>query len=70
VARDEADAESDLDLIVDKPNGAVMDLFELARVKTLAEALSGRPVDVFSKFAVDRSERFKRRIEKEILRVF
>lgn len=55
VARDEAGAESDIDLLVEfnEPVG----LFEFARLQMWLEALLGRPVDLVTRDALRQSMR-------------
>jgi predicted nucleotidyltransferase len=69
-ARDEADTSSDLDVIVDSPDGEAFGFFALSRVMDKLEALFSRRADVISRAGLNNAERFRNRIEKEILNVF
>ena len=49
VARDQADEQSDVDVIVDTSDGQAPGLFRLARITDELERILGRPVDVISR---------------------
>ena len=70
VARDEADGESDVDVIVDTPDGRAPGLFRLARITDELERILGRPVDVISRRGLDHAKDLKRRVELDLVDVF
>jgi uncharacterized protein len=70
VARDQADEGSDIDVIVDTPDGTAPGLFALARISQELEHVLGRPVDVISQRGLDHAVDFKHRIANDLIDVF
>lgn len=69
VARDTADAGSDVDLIVETTPDRPITLFTIGPLHDLFEALLGKPVDVIDKAGFDKAERLRRRAG-ELVHVF
>jgi predicted nucleotidyltransferase len=69
-ARDAAGDGSDVDLVVDTPDGTAPGLFQLARISDVLERILQRPVDVISKRGLDHTKMLKRRLSSELLDVF
>ena len=70
VARDQADEQSDVDVIVDTPDGQAPGLFLLARITDELERILGRPVDVISRRGLDHTKALKRRVAIDLVDVF
>ena len=70
VARDQADAASDVDVIVDTADGAALGLFALARVSEQLERILGRPVDVISRRGLEHTTSLKRRVAADLVHVY
>ena len=70
VARDKAGEGSDLDVVVDGPNGEALGLFRLARVADRLESILNRPVDVISRRGLEHAQSLKRRIAGDMVDVF
>lgn len=70
VARDQADEQSDVDIIVDTPDGQAPGLFRLAQITDELERILGRPVDVISRRGLDHTKWLKRRIAIDLIHVF
>ncbi len=70
VARDQANEQSDIDVIVDTPDGQAAGLFLLARISDELERILGRPVDVVSRRGLDHAKALKRRIASDLVDVF
>lgn len=67
VVRDEARADSDIDLLVDFVPGRPRGLFEFVELKNALEGILGRPVDLITRASI--KPRLKERILGESLRV-
>ncbi len=61
VARDSADSDSDVDLIVETASDRPLTLFTIGLLHDLLAAMLGRPVDVVDLRAFERAERLKKR---------
>ena len=70
VARDEGGPESDIDLVLGGSPERPMTLFSMARAEALLERLFGRKVDLTSQQGLDRADRFKERISRDLVSVF
>lgn len=70
VARDQADEGSDIDIIVDTPDGTAPGLFALSRISQELQLVLGRPVDVISRRGLDHEIGFKQRIFGDLFNVF
>lgn len=70
VARDEAGDLSDVDVVVDTPDGGAPGLFRLARISSALERILGSPVDVISRRGLDHTTDLKQRIAAEAVHVF
>lgn len=70
VARDEAHALSDVDIVVDTADGRAPGLFALARVANALEATLARTVTVISRRGLDQTTRLKRRVTPDLVVVF
>ena len=70
VARDQADKRSDVDIIVDTPDGQAPGLFRLARIADELERILGRSVDVISQRGLDHTKMLSRRVETDLVDVF
>lgn len=70
VARDEADAESDVDLIVDSPDGQALGLFKLIGVSDEVERILGRRAEVFSQAGLDHTRQMRERVAPDLVDVF
>jgi predicted nucleotidyltransferase len=67
MARDEAGADSDVDLIFDYQRGR-LGLFELMDVKEAAARILGRPTDIMTRDSLHKT--LRRRIEASALQIF
>jgi predicted nucleotidyltransferase len=67
-ARDEADAESDLDVFVDYDPAKKFSLFDLAGIKVLLEEKLGIEVDVTTRDSLH--PLLRKRIERSAIRIF
>lgn len=70
LARDEAHADSDVDVIVDTADGSALGLFRLGDIKEQLELILGRDVDVFSRRGLTHAQTMKQRIAADMLDVF
>ena len=70
VARDQADEQSDVDVIVDTPDGQAPGLFLLARITDELERILGRPVDVISQRGLDHTKLLRHRAAADLVHVF
>jgi hypothetical protein len=70
VARDQADEQSDVDVIVEAPEGAPMSLFDLMGISDELERILGRSVDVFSQAGVNHAKKFHARVAPDLVDVF
>lgn len=70
VARDQADEGSDIDIIVDTPDGTAPGLFALSRISQELQLVLGRPVDVISRRGLDHATELKQRIANDVIDVF
>ena len=70
VARDQADEQSDVDVIVDTTDGQALGLFVLARITDELERILGRPVDVISQRGLDHTNLLRRRAAADLVHVF
>lgn len=70
VARDQADELSDVDIIVDTPDGQAPGLFRLARITDELERILGRSVDVISRRGLDHTKSLRRRVAIDLVDVF
>lgn len=70
VARDAADAGSDVDVVVDGEDGAPLGLFRLARIADELERILGRPVDVVSKAGLTHAAALERRVRADLVHAF
>ena len=70
VARDQANEQSDVDVIVDTSDGRAPGLFRLARISDELERILGRPVDVISRRGLDHTKALKRRVAIDLVDVF
>lgn len=69
-ARDQADEQSDVDVIVDTPDGEAPGLFRLARITDELERILGCPVDAISRRGLDHTKMLRRRVEPDLFHVF
>lgn len=69
VARDEADAASDVDLLID-PADPDFSIFTLARVQAACADILGAPAEVHDYGGYQRLPDFRRRVEADLIRVF
>jgi hypothetical protein len=69
VARDEADAGSDIDLLVE-PADQTFTIFDLALVRDMLVRELKSPVDVHDYGGYRRLKAFREAVEKELVRVF
>jgi predicted nucleotidyltransferase len=67
MARDEAKAESDVDLFFDYQRGK-LGLFELMEVKEAAARILGRPTDIMTRDSLHKT--LRKRIEASALQIF
>jgi predicted nucleotidyltransferase len=70
VARDHADAFSDVDIVMDTLTGEAPGLFALARIKDQLVEILGCSVDLISRRGLDHAERLKHRVAPEIVEIF
>ena len=70
VARDQADNQSDVDIIVDTPDGQAPGLFRLAQIANELERILGRSVDVISRRGLDHTRLLSRRVVADLVDVF
>jgi hypothetical protein len=70
VARDTAGGSSDVDVVVDSPDGQPLGLFRLARVADALEHILGRRVDVISRAGLEHTKTLKGAIAPDLLDVF
>lgn len=70
LARDEAHAQSDVDVIVDSADGSAFGLFRLGDIKERLERILGRDVDVFSRRGLTHAQAMSQRIAADMLDVF
>lgn len=70
IARDQADEDSDVDVIVEPPEGAPMSLFKLMSISDELERILGRSVDVFPQAGLDHAKKFHARVAPELIDVF
>lgn len=70
IARDEADENSDVDVIVDTEDGQAFGLFKLANIADELERVLGRKADVFSRRGLDYAPKFHGKIGSELIDVF
>ncbi len=61
VARDSANASSDVDLVIETTPDQPVTLFTIGPLHDLLSRVLGHPVDVIDKEGFDRAERLKRR---------
>jgi uncharacterized protein len=61
VARDRANLDSDVDLVVETVPERPLTLFTIGPLHDLLASILGRPVDVIDKVGFERAERLKRR---------
>lgn len=69
VARDEADIDSDVDVVVDAFPGAPLSLFDIANVEAIVERALNRNVDVVTRGSLQ-STHFASEAEKDAVRAF
>jgi uncharacterized protein len=69
VARDQAEAGSDVDLLVESAN-PTFSIFDLVRVKALCQQILGVAADVHHHGGLKRAETFRRNIAADLIRVF
>jgi predicted nucleotidyltransferase len=70
VARDEAGEQSDIDVILDRPDGEAFSFFEMSDIMDVVARILNRRADIISKCGLKFAPRFNRRIEKDIVHVF
>jgi hypothetical protein len=70
VARDTAEEASDVDVVVDSPDGSPLGLFRLARVAEALERILDRPVDVISRAGLNHASAMRRLIAADIVDAF
>jgi len=70
VARNQADDESDVDVIVDSVDGEALGLFALGDIKEQLERILGRDVDVISRRGLNHAVAMKQRVAVDVLDVF
>lgn len=70
LARDEAHAQSDVDVIVDSADGNAFGLFRLGDIKERLELILGRDVDVFSRRGLTHAQAMSQRIAADMLDVY
>ncbi len=70
VARDTVKASSDVDVIVDTPDGEAFGLLRLVRISRTLQELLGRKVDLFSQCGLDNAPAMKQRISSDLINVF
>ena len=69
VARDQAEAESDVDLLVESASPHFT-IFDLVDVKALCQDILGAPADVHHLGGLKRLESFRRNVSPDLIRVF
>lgn len=69
-ARDEAGALSDVDVVVDGPDGRALGLFRLARIAETLEQILASPVDVISRSGLNHASALRDRIAADLVDVF
>lgn len=69
VARDQADTQSDVDLLVESAS-PTFSIFDLVRVKDLCQQILGSPADVHHHGGLRRSPSLQANIAAELIRVF
>lgn len=69
VARDQADAQSDVDLLVEPANDR-FSAFDLVRVAQLCREILGVSADVHDHDGLRRLPEFRRRVGDDLIRVF
>ncbi len=69
VARDQADADSDVDILVESANPHFT-IFDLVEVKALCQDILGAPADVHHHGGLKRMESFRRTVSPDLIRVF
>jgi predicted nucleotidyltransferase len=70
VARDEALADSDVDIVVDTLDGQPLGLFRLARIADRLEVLLARNVDVISRRGLRHAPILSARVTPDLVDVF
>ena len=70
VARDEAQPDSDIDLVLAGPAERPMTLFSMARAKALRERILGRGVDLTYRQGLDIAPEVLARIRADLIPVF
>ena len=69
-ARDEADEESDVDVIVDRHDGEAFGFFKLFHIQEALSRATERNIDIFSRSGLSTAPRFLRRIQQDCVDVF
>jgi uncharacterized protein len=69
-ARDTARENSDVDVVVDAPDGRPLGLFRLARVAEELERIFDRRVDVISRAGLNHAIELRTRIAVDLIDVF
>lgn len=69
VARDRADQDSDVDLLVE-PNNERFSLFDLMRVQDACSAVLGRHAELHDYRGYERAPAFRARVEPDLINVF
>jgi predicted nucleotidyltransferase len=70
IARDEAMADSDVDVIVDSADGQALGLFKLGALKDQFERILGREVDVISRRGLNNTTKLKQRVAADLVDVY
>ena len=69
VARDQADAHSDVDLLVEA-SSASFSIFDLVRIKALCQDILGSRAEVHHHGGLQRATAFRDQISADLIRVF
>jgi predicted nucleotidyltransferase len=70
VARGAAKPSSDVDVIVDSPDGSAFGLLRLARISRELETLLDRKIDLLSQRGLNNAPKLQQRIAADVVNVF
>jgi predicted nucleotidyltransferase len=70
IARNDIRPSSDIDVIVDSPDGEAFGMIRLLRTADELEGLLDRKVDIFSQRGVNNAPDFRARISSDLIDVF